>query len=239
VRLCDVAPDGVSLRVTWGMLNLARRSGFDRSDPLVPNKREQVTVELKAIGHRFEAGHRIRLAVSTTYWPWIWPAPEEVELSLVCGEHSLLELPEREQQYADAALAPFGPPEHTGSIAYETLARRPTMRRITHDLATGESALVFDWDVGGRCRLEADGLEMDGSNVTTYRVHDGDPLSASVSTEQSASLRRGDYDVVIETSGVMTGTADRLLVTMQLDATEGARRVASRQWRLEFPRTGV
>ena len=238
VRLCDVAADGTSLRVTWGMLNLARRHGFDRSDPLVPHERETVAVEMKAIAHRFDAGHRIRLAVSTTYWPWIWPAPQEVELSVYCGEGSSLELPVREPQALDDQLAPFGPPEHPEVLAFETLVRRPTARFISHDMTSGQHALRFDWDVGGRTRLESDGLEMDGRNLTTYTVRDGDPLSATVVTEQSALLRRGDYDVRVETSGVMSGTEDSFLVTMHLDASEGAHRVAHRQWRLEFPRVG-
>ncbi|NYF25368.1 putative acyl esterase [Sporosarcina sp. JAI121] len=29
VRLCDVAPDGSSTRVTWGMLNLTHRNSDD------------------------------------------------------------------------------------------------------------------------------------------------------------------------------------------------------------------
>jgi putative CocE/NonD family hydrolase len=238
LRLCDVAPDGASLRVTFGMLNLARRLGFDRSEPLVPGRRESVTVPMKAIAHRFEAGHRIRLAVSTTYWPWLWPAPEEVEVALFSGPGGFLELPEREPNALDTELLPFGPPEHPGSMPVEILARHPSTHLLSTDLVTEESSVVFDWDVGGRSRL-ADGLEMDGRNITTYRIREADPLSATVVTEQSAVLRRGDFDVTVETRGEMTGTGDAFLVTMQLDAIEGNRRVLSRQWHLEFPRDGV
>ncbi|MHB8505136.1 MAG: CocE/NonD family hydrolase, partial [Acidimicrobiales bacterium] len=199
VRLCDLAPDGTSLRVTWGLLELSRRHGMDRSDPMVTGEKEVVALPLKAIGHRFEAGHRIRLAVSTTLWPWVWPAPQPAALTLVCGAASRLELPIREPQAEDEALLPFGPPEKLPSMAVETLERHPTSRRIIQDLATSGAAVVFDWDVGGRTRLP-DGLEMDGRNVTTYSIREGDPLSARVVTEQAQALRRGDdYDVSIET----------------------------------------
>lgn len=242
VRLCDVAPDGTSLRVTWGLLQLSRRRGMDRSDPMEPGREETVDVELKAVGHRFEAGHRIRVAVSTTFWPWAWPAPSPVELSVTCGEESVLELPVRAASPADAALAAFGPPEVPevpAGVAAETLERRPTSRRIQQDPTTGEAAVVFDWDVGGRTRTP-DGLVIDGSNLTTYSIREGDPLSARVVTVQSQSLRRGDdYDVLIETEGEMTSTADGFLVTMRLDARDGGHRVASRQWVLDFPRDGI
>ncbi|MGH9291292.1 MAG: CocE/NonD family hydrolase [Acidimicrobiales bacterium] len=238
VRLCDVAPDGASLRVSFGMLNLGRRLGFDRSDPAIPGQRERVEIPMKAIAHRFEVGHRIRLAVSATYWPWLWPPPEEVELELFFGPDSFCQLPAREPEALDTELAPFGPPERPPTMPLDILARHPTNHVLRTDLVTEESSVVFDWDVGGRSRL-ADGLEMDGSNVTIYRIRERDPLSATVVTEQSALLRRGDFDVTVETRGEMTGTSDKFLVTMHLDAMEGSRRVLSRQWHLEFPRDGT
>jgi putative CocE/NonD family hydrolase len=170
VRLLDVAPTGESLLVTRGMLNLTHRQGHDRVDDLVAGERTTVAVPLKAIAYSFGAGHRLRLAVGSTYWPWIWPPPEPVTLELVCGSSSYLELPEREPQPVDLELRDFGPPERVTAIAHETLAARPTARTILHDLATSASELVFDWNVGGNVRLKDSGIEYDGTNVTTYRI---------------------------------------------------------------------
>ena len=75
VRLCDVHPDGASLRVSYGMLNLTHRDGHETPAPLVPGQRYQVRIQLNDAGSVFPAGHRIRLALSTTYWPMIWPSP--------------------------------------------------------------------------------------------------------------------------------------------------------------------
>ena len=239
VRLCDVAPEGTSLRVTWGLLELSRRHGMERSEPMVPGEKELVAVALKAVGHRFEAGHRIRLGVTTTSWPWVWPAPQPVTLSLICGPASRLELPTRSRQPEDDRLPALGPPEQLTALPVETLERRPTSRRITQDLATGHATVVFDWDVGGRTRLP-DGLEIDGHNVTTYSIREGDPLTARVVTEQSQALRRGDdYDVEVQARGEMTSTIDGFLVTLQLDACQHGRRMVSRQWQLSFPRHGI
>lgn len=54
VRLCDVHPDGRSVNVCDGLVRLTP----DRADG------DAVRVELGAAGHRFAAGHRIRLQVS-------------------------------------------------------------------------------------------------------------------------------------------------------------------------------
>jgi predicted acyl esterase len=36
-----------------------------------------VRLQLNDCGATFPAGHRIRLALSTTYWPMVWPAPHD------------------------------------------------------------------------------------------------------------------------------------------------------------------
>ena len=238
-RLCDVAPTGESLLVTRDLFNLTHRAGHDRAVPLVPG--EAVTAEfgLKVIAHRFDAGHRIRLAVSTTYWPWMWPHPEPVTLGLCCGADSFLELPVREPRAQDDGLPPFGPPERPPGLATEVLARRPTQRTISHNLTDGSAEVIFDWDVGGNFRLAGAGIEADGSNLTSYRIVEGQPLSAEVRTEQSASLRSARHDVAVQATGHMTAGPAAFLVTLGLDARENGHRVHSRQWHLEFPRDGT
>ncbi len=92
VRLCDLAPDGASALVTRGILNLAHRESHEHATPLEPGRRYDVRVPLDVIAHSFPAGHRLRVAVSPTYWPWAWPSPEPVRLTLYSGA---LDLPER------------------------------------------------------------------------------------------------------------------------------------------------
>jgi uncharacterized protein len=239
VRLTDVAPTGESLLVTRDLFNLTHRDGHDRVAPLVPGQPVRAEFGLKVIAHRFEAGHRVRLSVSTTYWPWMWPHPEPVTLDLCCGANCFVELPVRKPRAEDGALAAFGPPERPAGIATEVLSRRPTQRTVKHNLADGAAEVIFDWDVGGHFRLADAGIEADGSNVTTYRIVAGQPLSAEVHTEQSAALRSGHVSVAVEAAGRMTAGPAAFLVTLGLDAREDGHRVHSRQWHFEFGRNGT
>ena len=75
VRLCDVAPDGRSLLVSRGLLNLTHRAGHDVPIDMQPGHWETVTVTLNAAGHCLPAGHHWRIAVSPSYWPHAWPSP--------------------------------------------------------------------------------------------------------------------------------------------------------------------
>jgi uncharacterized protein len=82
VHLCDVHPGGESLRVSYGVLNLAHRDGHENPALLAVGQRYRVRIQLNDAGAVFPAGHRIRLALSTAYWPIIWPSPEKATLTI-------------------------------------------------------------------------------------------------------------------------------------------------------------
>lgn len=111
VRLSDVAPDGRSTRVTYGVLNLTHRDSEEKPEPLEPGRRYRVRVPLHGVAQVFPPGHRVRLSLSTSYWPLVWPAPEPVLLT-VYEEGSTLTLPVRPAGGpGDTALPAFGEPE--------------------------------------------------------------------------------------------------------------------------------
>ena len=82
LRLCDVAPDGSSRRVSYGVLNLTHRDSHAEPSELVPGAFYGIRVKLNACGYAFDKGHVVRLALSSAYWPLIWPAPEAATLTL-------------------------------------------------------------------------------------------------------------------------------------------------------------
>ena len=73
VRLNAVSPDGAAQRASYAVFNLNHFAGHDKPQRLEPGRRYRAPIPLNALGHRFLAGHRLRLAVSTAYWPLIWP----------------------------------------------------------------------------------------------------------------------------------------------------------------------
>ncbi|HXH03648.1 MAG TPA: CocE/NonD family hydrolase, partial [Candidatus Competibacteraceae bacterium] len=75
VRLCDVAADGASARVSYGVFNLTHRDSHADPTALEPGRRYRAVFRLNDCAHAFPAGHRLRLALSTAYWPLVWPAP--------------------------------------------------------------------------------------------------------------------------------------------------------------------
>ena len=69
VRLTDVYPDGRSMLVLDGVQRARMRCGDDRECLLSPGVPVELTVELWSTAIVFNAGHRIRIAVSGSNWP--------------------------------------------------------------------------------------------------------------------------------------------------------------------------
>jgi putative CocE/NonD family hydrolase len=239
VRLCDVAPTGASLRVGYGLLNLAHRDSHEHPQPLEPARAYDVVVPLSALGHAFPAGHRIRVALSPSYWPFAWPSPEPATLTLTAGEAATLHLPVREPRAEDASLPPFEEPEVSQPLEVERLSGAgPASPTITHDLATGRSTLTMSTHDELQRLVEAD-LEVFESGVDTYSIVEGNPLSAQVRCDWTIGLARGDWRVRVVTSSVMTSDAESFLLTDSLDAYEGEERVFAKRWSERIPRDCV
>jgi putative CocE/NonD family hydrolase len=235
-RLCEVQPDGASLLVSRGQLNLTHRHSQAEPEPMVPGEEVDVTVPMDAIGHRFPAGSRVRLSISPCYWPLAWPSPEPVTLTLRVGTGAALVLPERSLLADDSGLRALDPPEEPPELPVTNVhAGSGGSRRIQRDLTKGTSDLVFDWDCGGLYRF-ANGIEYEDTSVATYTIADGDPLSARMQIVNTGSYGRGDWQIAIKAIGTMTCTATTFRTTSELEVHEGATRVFARTWTHEFPR---
>jgi putative CocE/NonD family hydrolase len=235
VRLTDVAPDGSSLLVSRGLLNLSHRESHETISPLVPGERVRVRVVLDVAGHGFDPGHRVRLAVSPTYWPFAWPSPEIVTLGVSVGNASSLELPARPPSADDAQLAPFPEPEIAPPLAAEDEPSRA--RRIVRDLASGSWRL--EQDVVEWTRLRESGLVFGERGSDVFTIVEGDPLSARIDRHYRHELQRGSWRVACETRTSLSATATDFILGTELEVFEGDERVHRLERTISIPRDGV
>jgi hypothetical protein len=205
VRLCDVHPSGKSLRVSFGVLNLTHRDGHETPGPLLPGQRYRVRIQLNNAGAAFPAGHRIRLALSTAYWPMIWPSPDRATLLISSGT---LDLPVRPPRAADARLAPLPTPE-SAAPEKPTIVHRDG-RRIE--------------------RIDRLGLELGTHSRTDFHIEEDDPLSATAELRRTATMARDAWQVRVETRMRLTCTHDAFLLQASLRAWEGEDEVCARDW---------
>ncbi len=78
------------------------------------------SLRLNALGQAVEPGHRLRLALTPTYWPSIWPSPVPVELTVFTGDPIRLTLPVRSPRAADDVLPRSVSPESAPPLATDS-----------------------------------------------------------------------------------------------------------------------
>jgi putative CocE/NonD family hydrolase len=240
VRLSDVSPDGEATRVTYGVLNLTHRDGSEHPEPLEPGRTYPVTVQLNGIAQSLPAGHRLRVSISTSYWPLVWPAPEPATVTITTGS-SALHLPVRRPRPEDDYLRPFGEPEAAEEDETTVLATGEHSWRVTRDLATDVSTLEIVNDQG-TFRLEDTGTVIHRDTREWYSFRWNDVTSVRGETRTVRRLENGDdWRVEVVTRTVLTCTATDFLINAQLDAYEldeaqGDPRVYSQNWQRRIAR---
>ncbi len=237
-RLCDVAPDGSSTLVTRGVLNLAARHGRDRAEDWPAGATEDVTFELNGIGHTFPPGHRIRLAVSSSYWPWIWPQAGSEGFTLD-AEGSFVELPVR--RHTEDPAIHFEEPEQSeplGVVHPATLDEQRPERLVVRDVAKGEWRMEVDPRYGGT-RVYPDGLEFTEDAVETYTIQERDPLSARTRSDWTVRLHRPEtaWDALIETRSEISADATHFITSNEVVCKDSGEVVFHRTWEKRIPRT--
>ncbi len=233
VRLCDIAPNGQSTLVTRGLLNLTHRESHEQPTPLDPGRRYEARVRLNAIAHSFPAGHRLRLAVSPTYWPWAWPSPEPVTLSLFTGS-SRLELPVRPPRPDAQGLAPFQTPEGSAPIEVDEITAGSAARRIERDVATG--AVTLTYEHGGGRRILPNGIELEDAGREIFTIVEGDPLSARIRCEGLVAVGRGNWRTRVETQSDLWSDATSFHTRNRIQAFEGDVKVHEDERTFSVPR---
>ena len=236
VRLCDVAPDGASTRVTYGAFNLTHIHGTEKPIRLTPGKRYTVRVPLVDTGYAFIKGHRMRVAVSTTYWPLIWPSPAAVTLTLYTGNSSI-DLPVRPPRREDKAPPRFKPVETAEPFRRTALTPGGRNRVIHSDLGKGETVVEVT-DASGRNRYDDIDLVAEAHSTERYRVLEDDPLSATAEVTWSWWFERKDWRIRTECRTLMSCTRSDFVVSASLEAYEGDKQVFTRNFEERIPRNG-
>jgi predicted acyl esterase len=211
VRLCDVHPSGKSLRISYGVLNLTHRDGHEMPALLAIGERYQVRVKLNDAGSVFPAGHKVRLALSTAYWPMIWPSPEKSTLLILAGT---LDLPQRPTRPADAMLSLLPGPE-SAPPEKPTIIRRGDVRIE---------------------RIDRIGLEVGIQSRSQFHVEENDPLSAVAKLRRTQTMSGDAWQIRVETQIRLSSTDNDFLLHGGLRAWEGANEVCRREWDRSIPR---
>ncbi len=233
VRLNDVWPSGEVSRITYHLQNLCMRDSRETPTALVPGKRYKMKIKMDDVAWRVPKGHRIRVSISTSYFPMMWPAPEPVTLTVYAGA-SEIQVPVR-KVVTDERPITWGEPEAAKPVDQKETKKGWHKREASRDPATGETRLEIVDDFGTQ-ELKPHGLVVWGAGREKYSILPNDPLSAKMETHWTEGRKRGKWETRTETYGRLTATATHWVVWGKIDAFEGKKLVFSKEFNEEILR---
>ena len=218
--LSEVLPDGPVTRIAHEFLNLTHRDSDTHPTLLEPGKFYDVVVRLRECAQRIGVGSRLRLALSTAYFPTIWPSPQTTRLTFDCG-HCTVYLPLRKENPLDESLQSFKHPETSSPLPVEWLRGSKSRNSVTRDMNTQEMTFISDEDCG-EWVSKIDRWRSGSSQTTICAVKPDDPLSARAEYRFKRECGRDELSLTVQGWSRMTVTATDLIITAHREAfTQG------------------
>jgi putative CocE/NonD family hydrolase len=233
IRLNDVWPTGEVSRITYHVQNLCMRDSRETPTALVPGKRYRMKIKLDDIAWRVPKDHKIRVSLSTCYFPIMWPAPESVTLTVYAGT-SALHLPVRVQIGSNVPVN-WLPEEAAEPVKLKEVSKPWHKRELTVHPETGEQRLEIVDDFGRNDIVDLK-LQTWSCGRETYTILPDDPLSAKMETHWSEEMKRGPWQVRTETFGRLTATRTHWIVWGKIEAYEGKKCVFTKEFNEEIER---
>lgn len=228
VRLCALRPDGTSALITMGLLNLRHRNGHAAPQDVTPGEQMDVEFTLDDIAYRLPAGQRLRLAISPGYFPFAFPDPEPVTLTIHGGQ---IDLP----MGGGADLPDFDAPRYAPPQEMRIDAQPHEAKRIVHDLGTKTWAQEITGDDGAATDLNT-GLTIARKVSERFSVQEDRPETATADLHWTRTYGRGDWQVRTEAKVRLTGGRTDWDMEVSLEAFEDKTQVFTRTWSAQVPR---
>ncbi len=235
VRLSDVAPDGTVTMITGAGQSGAQIQSASNPSDLQAEKKYLIPVELHLTSWVFPAGHRIRLAISNSLWPMIWPTPYQMTTSLYLGgaRASRLELPLIPiQAPASPHFPPIESPVPLAGLSSTGDVWPPKEWTVTRDLMTGTTRVAWSGEDSGQYPW---GKTKDFEQMN-YVVSDSDPAISSVHADASTTVELPARTLVWSVVLDLRSDAKYFFYHFERRLTENGALVRKKSWDETIPR---
>lgn len=232
-KLSDVSPDGISQLVTRAVLNLSHRDSHVEPSAVSPDAFVASRIELNATAWTFAVGHRVRLAISASDWPTVWPAATREPPTFLIDAAAMLEMP---LVPGGEQLSDEGPPPPP-SIEGARTSTLPETWRLVRDGLAHRVGIETGW--GTEHDLDDGDTRVRESLAVSAMASETDPNDATVDAEGSFALERPDVRALAVARGRFTSTRELFRVELSLEVTADGEPFATRRWEATVPRNLV
>ena len=237
------APDGTQTLITRGFYNLMHRFSDKRADKISVGDKMKISLVFQGISFKVPTGHRLLLRLGSTYWPVIWPSPENVTLAFEL-DGCVLNLPVRNKDVVEDRDLNFIEPEKIQNTTFSTLEAGRVERDYKIDLTTGEVIHRVFIDGGvfgpvGEILFNETNTSFHDVSERTYRIHPKDPLSAKAEMKQTRRIKKENLDIFLETWSFQKSTAEDFIIKAWCKCWENGKLVHSKDWDYSVARNGM
>ncbi|WP_135536102.1 CocE/NonD family hydrolase [Halostella pelagica] len=219
VRLVDVAPDGSANTITVGALRASRRNGLDEDDPLEPGTEYEIEVPLNPKSYVFEDGHRLRVAISASYFPFAKPTGEHGSFVIRSApdDPSNVRLPVQYygEEKRDQNRIEMGDPDDSLPNAPSALTRSDVTWETTRERTGDTGSVTKEFEN----TLDLPHVRLNETGTYEASVESDDPSSWSATNQFEMTMEYDDEVIEVHASNSLSDTIIELQTTITRDGT--------------------
>jgi uncharacterized protein len=231
-KLSDVAPDGHSALIVDGSLNATRRHSFSEPEALVPEEIYELRIPMMPTGWVVKPGHCLRLAISGSDFPNLWPSPEAAINKVYRGGQypSRLTIPIVPKSVAESPQ--FSPPPPLREIV--KTQQGPMTQQVVQDQISGITTVLR------RSRITT--VLDDNLGIFSYQqemrcsASARNPAQASVVASHTYTQEREDGVTETCAESTLRSTQTAFHLTIQLNVTRNGKPFFQKHWAATEPR---
>lgn len=232
VRLTDIAVDGSSRRITYGLSNLALSDDYAEMRQMQPGQAFTVKLRLNDVAYRVPVGHKLRLAIGNSYWPLATGVPVPPVLGILAAKVTL-PLLDPANSAEPTKLGPAVVPQYPQSR--EIVAPERGRAAVTRHLGTAETTVDVVRNLGAVELGDVD-LTLRALGTERYTMPRNAPETAHSATVRLAAFHREDWNARIETKTSLRFEGTDYRFTAVIEAFDDEAQIFRREWDVAIPR---
>jgi predicted acyl esterase len=215
-KLCHVSPEGPSAMIVIGSLNATRRKSLSDPTPLTPGEVYELEVPMMPTGWVLRKGHRLRLMLSSSDFPNLWPTPERARNRIYRGGPR-----------ASRVILPVAPPASRPPASF--LPPPPLVEKIA-------GTLTWASHIPARLTLPDNRGVLREDLRFRCSASSRDPAQASVTGIHRYVLEREDGATEVVAENSIRATGEAFHVTVNLNVMRNGRPFFQKSWMHSEPR---
>jgi putative CocE/NonD family hydrolase len=201
VKLCDISPDGRSSLITTGWLKGSHRGSHEQPEHVSKGQVYDFNVQLWSTSYQVPKGHRLRVSISCSDFPRIWPTRTNPTIRLLVGgiRASLIRFPVLRDLGPSPKVEAAKPGLNRAPLALDFEPRW----KIEHDEANGAVKVSSGQRLAVMTPNRDGNIEIDHTAWASVAASHPDAAKVEGRTRITCETRGGDT-VVIEADSWIT-----------------------------------